>query len=215
MGSRHAAARGVRPGAAWRSSARSACARSTCNSRPGRSCTSAGWPNSPPAKARRSRRRCPTFLNALVGKGVHVTTVNDYLAQRDAEWIGPVYQKLGLTVGCLQQKMDDADRSRRVPPRRHLRHRRRVRLRLPARPAEGPRRPGRRRPRSGRRGCPARTPPSSTRASSARSTSPSWTRPTASSSTRPGRRSSSPTPRGSPRRRSRSSTSGPTASPGR
>jgi preprotein translocase subunit SecA len=53
---------------------------------------------------------CPAFLNALVGKGVHVTTVNDYLAKRDAEWIGPVYEKLGMTVGCLQQKMDDAVR---------------------------------------------------------------------------------------------------------
>lgn len=53
----------------------------------------------------------PTFLNALVGKGVHVTTVNDYLAKRDAEWIGPVYEKLGLTVGCLQQKMEDAARA--------------------------------------------------------------------------------------------------------
>jgi preprotein translocase subunit SecA len=52
----------------------------------------------------------PAFLNALVGKGVHVTTVNDYLAKRDAEWIGPVYEKLGLTVGVLQQKMDDAVR---------------------------------------------------------------------------------------------------------
>jgi len=52
----------------------------------------------------------PTYLNALVGKGVHVTTVNDYLAQRDAEWIGPVYTKLGLSVGCLFQKMDDAPR---------------------------------------------------------------------------------------------------------
>ena len=52
----------------------------------------------------------PAFLNALSGKGVHVTTVNDYLAKRDAEWIGPVYQKLGMTVGVLQQKMDEADR---------------------------------------------------------------------------------------------------------
>jgi preprotein translocase subunit SecA len=52
----------------------------------------------------------PTYLNALVGKGVHVTTVNDYLAQRDAEWIGPVYQKLGLSVGCLYQKMEDPKR---------------------------------------------------------------------------------------------------------
>ena len=52
----------------------------------------------------------PAYLNALAGKGTHVTTVNDYLARRDAEWIGPVYQKLGLTIGCLQQKMDDRDR---------------------------------------------------------------------------------------------------------
>jgi preprotein translocase subunit SecA len=52
----------------------------------------------------------PAYLNALVGKGVHVTTVNDYLAKRDAEWIGPVYLKLGLTVGCLFQKMEDANR---------------------------------------------------------------------------------------------------------
>src|SRR4051812_24444762 len=49
----------------------------------------------------------PAYLNSLSGKGVHVTTVNDYLAKRDAEWIGPVYEKLGLTVGVLQQKMDD------------------------------------------------------------------------------------------------------------
>ncbi|MBA4063849.1 MAG: preprotein translocase subunit SecA, partial [Isosphaera sp.] len=49
----------------------------------------------------------PVYLNALVGKGVHVTTVNDYLAKRDADDIGPVYRKLGLTVACLAQKMED------------------------------------------------------------------------------------------------------------
>src|SRR5207302_7831122 len=53
----------------------------------------------------------PTFLNALTGKGVHVTTVNDYLASRDAEWMGPIYTTLGLTVGVLQQQMPDAARS--------------------------------------------------------------------------------------------------------
>jgi preprotein translocase subunit SecA len=53
---------------------------------------------------------CPVFLNALVGKGIHVTTVNDYLAKRDAEWMGPVYEALGLSVGYLQQKMPDAER---------------------------------------------------------------------------------------------------------
>lgn len=52
----------------------------------------------------------PTVLNALTGKGVHVTTVNDYLARRDAEWLGPVYRALGLTVGTIQQQMTDQDR---------------------------------------------------------------------------------------------------------
>ncbi len=54
----------------------------------------------------------PAFLNALTGKGVHVTTVNDYLARRDAEWTGSIYQMLGLTVGVLQMQMPEADRSR-------------------------------------------------------------------------------------------------------
>jgi preprotein translocase subunit SecA len=53
----------------------------------------------------------PVFLNALAGKGVHVTTVNDYLAKRDAEILGPVYERLGLTVGCLQMKMEDSTRT--------------------------------------------------------------------------------------------------------
>jgi len=53
----------------------------------------------------------PTFLNALSGKGVHVTTVNDYLAKRDADDMGPVYGLLGMTVGCIAQKMEDAPRT--------------------------------------------------------------------------------------------------------
>src|SRR5437660_3463988 len=53
----------------------------------------------------------PVYLNALTGKGVHVTTVNDYLARRDAEWLRPVYEALGLSVGCLQMKMPDAERA--------------------------------------------------------------------------------------------------------
>jgi preprotein translocase subunit SecA len=53
----------------------------------------------------------PTFLNALPGKGAHVATVNDYLARRDAEWLGPVYQALGLSVGTLQSQMEDLDRA--------------------------------------------------------------------------------------------------------
>ena len=50
------------------------------------------------------------YLNALEGKGVHLVTVNDYLARRDAEWMGPLYEGLGLTVGVIQHDMDDADR---------------------------------------------------------------------------------------------------------
>ncbi len=54
----------------------------------------------------------PACLNALTGKGVHVTTVNDYLAKRDAEWIGPVYDALGLSVGILQQQLPDPERAK-------------------------------------------------------------------------------------------------------
>tara|TARA_Y100001934_G_scaffold283321_1_gene402170 strand:+ start:183 stop:2987 length:2805 start_codon:yes stop_codon:yes gene_type:complete len=49
----------------------------------------------------------PVYLNALSGQGVHVITVNDYLAKRDAEWMGQVYNKLGLTVGCITSGIDD------------------------------------------------------------------------------------------------------------
>jgi len=52
----------------------------------------------------------PAYLNALVGKGVHVVTVNDYLAKRDSEWMGPVYKFLGLTVGVVQHDISNADR---------------------------------------------------------------------------------------------------------
>src|SRR5574337_768206 len=45
----------------------------------------------------------PSYLNALTGRGVHVVTVNDYLARRDARWMGPIFQMLGLTVGVLQE----------------------------------------------------------------------------------------------------------------
>src|SRR5205823_2094632 len=52
----------------------------------------------------------PAFLNALAGKGVHIVTVNDYLARRDAEWMSPIYQLLGLTVGCIQTGQADTAR---------------------------------------------------------------------------------------------------------
>ncbi len=52
----------------------------------------------------------PVYLNALTGKGVHVVTVNDYLARRDREWMGPIYEFLGLTIGVIQNSSSPADR---------------------------------------------------------------------------------------------------------
>ncbi|MBD2035943.1 preprotein translocase subunit SecA [Leptolyngbya sp. FACHB-321] len=54
----------------------------------------------------------PAYLNAIAGKGVHVVTVNDYLARRDAEWMGQVHRFLGLSVGLIQQSMNPTDRKR-------------------------------------------------------------------------------------------------------
>ena len=52
----------------------------------------------------------PAYLNALEGKGVHVVTVNDYLARRDSEWMGRIYRFLGMTVGVIQHELTDAER---------------------------------------------------------------------------------------------------------
>jgi preprotein translocase subunit SecA len=52
----------------------------------------------------------PVYLNALDGKGVHVVTVNDYLARRDSEWMGHIYRFLGLSVGCIVHGLDDNER---------------------------------------------------------------------------------------------------------
>ncbi|MBA3813418.1 MAG: preprotein translocase subunit SecA [Alphaproteobacteria bacterium] len=52
----------------------------------------------------------PVYLNALEGKGVHVVTVNDYLAKRDSEWMGKIYRFLGLTVDCIVHELDDHER---------------------------------------------------------------------------------------------------------
>ncbi len=54
----------------------------------------------------------PVYLNALTGRGVHVVTVNDYLARRDAEWMGKIYHFLGLTVGCIQNSLLDDERQK-------------------------------------------------------------------------------------------------------
>ena len=93
----------------------------------------------------------PAYLNALPGLGTHVVTVNDYLARRDAQWMGPIYHALGLTVGVIQHEMQylydpayassdirlaalrPVTRKEAYARRHHLRHQQRVRLRLPPR----------------------------------------------------------------------------------
>jgi preprotein translocase subunit SecA len=52
----------------------------------------------------------PAYLNALTGRGVHIVTVNDYLASRDSEWMGQIHRFLGFEVGCIQNDMDDFER---------------------------------------------------------------------------------------------------------
>ncbi len=54
----------------------------------------------------------PAYLNALEGRGVHVVTVNDYLARRDMEWMGPLYMSLGISVGAIQSNMETLDRQK-------------------------------------------------------------------------------------------------------
>ena len=57
---------------------------------------------------------CPVFLNALTGNGVHVVTVNDYLAKRDSEWMGPLYMLHGLSVDCIDKHQPNSDARRRA-----------------------------------------------------------------------------------------------------
>ncbi|MBQ1504913.1 MAG: preprotein translocase subunit SecA, partial [Oscillospiraceae bacterium] len=52
----------------------------------------------------------PAYLNALEGEGVHIVTVNDYLAKRDAQWMGKIYRFLGLSVGCIIHDLDSDER---------------------------------------------------------------------------------------------------------
>ena len=86
------------------------------------------------AKGRRSWRRSPSSSNALAGKGVHLVTVNDYLAKRDSEWMGPLYEFHGLSVACIDDTQpNSAGPAQGLHGRHHFRHEQRIRLRLPAR----------------------------------------------------------------------------------
>ena len=54
----------------------------------------------------------PAYLNSLTGKGVHIVTVNDYLAKRDSEWMGKVFNYLGVSTGCITNDIDDVERKK-------------------------------------------------------------------------------------------------------
>ena len=54
----------------------------------------------------------PAFLNSLSGKGVHIVTVNDYLAKRDSEWMGKIFQQLGVSTGCVVSNLEDYERKK-------------------------------------------------------------------------------------------------------
>ncbi len=56
----------------------------------------------------------PAYLNALAGEGVHIVTVNDYLAKRDSEWNGPIFELLGLTVDCIDKHQPNSDDRRKA-----------------------------------------------------------------------------------------------------
>ncbi len=74
----------------------------------------------------------PAYLNALPGTGVHIVTVNDYLASRDADWMGAIHRFLGLNVGLIQTGMEPGKRQSGLRRRHHLRNQQRVRVRLSA-----------------------------------------------------------------------------------
>ena len=58
----------------------------------------------------------PTYLNALSGRGVHIVTVNDYLANRDAEWMAPIYQFLGMGVGVISSGLSPEEKIKELQP---------------------------------------------------------------------------------------------------
>ena len=74
----------------------------------------------------------PAYLNALTGKGVHIVTVNDYLAKRDSEWMGKVHRFLGLKVGLIVHGLTTKRAAGRLRRGHHLWHQQRDGLRLPA-----------------------------------------------------------------------------------
>ena len=95
---------------AKRPSARSASAISTSSSSAAWCCTSGNIAEMKTGEGKTLVATLPVYLNALAGKGVHVVTVNDYLARRDADWMGQIYRFLGLTVGCIVQGSTDEQR---------------------------------------------------------------------------------------------------------
>ena len=100
------------PSAARRAGGSSACGTTTCSSSAAWCCTAARSPKWSTGEGKTLVATLPAYLNALEGKGVHVVTVNDYLARRDMEWMGPLYMGLGLTVGAIYSDMEPLERQK-------------------------------------------------------------------------------------------------------
>ena len=103
-------ARGVRHRRARPRVARSASGTSTCSSWAARALHQGNIAEMKTGEGKTLVSTLPGYLNALSGKGVHIVTVNDYLAKRDSEWMGGIYRFLGLEVGLIQATMSPAQR---------------------------------------------------------------------------------------------------------
>ncbi len=100
------AARGVRRLPGGRPAAPRTCGTSTCRSLGGVVLHRGNIAEMVTGEGKTLVATLPAYLNALEGKGVHVITVNDYLARRDCEWMLPIYRALGITAGYIQSDMD-------------------------------------------------------------------------------------------------------------
>ena len=100
------------PSAARPASASSRCATTTCSSSAAWSCTTGRIAEMRTGEGKTLVATLPCYLNALEGKGVHVVTVNDYLAKRDAEWMGKLYGFLGLSVGVVVNSQGEHEKKR-------------------------------------------------------------------------------------------------------
>ena len=133
---RRPAARGLRRLPRGRPAAPRTCGTSTCRSLGGIVLHRGNIAEMVTGEGKTLVATLPAYLNALEGKGVHIVTVNDYLARRDCEWMLPIYRALGIDGRLHPERHGPRRPPQGLRLRHHLRHQQRVRLRLPARQHE-------------------------------------------------------------------------------